>query len=111
MTERQDYPEGDQYPLFGGHPPSVGVDTSEEAAVRIEPNRLARRVLAFIQGTTAWGATCDEVERELGLRHQTASARCRELELARRIVKTQDKRPTSSGRRARVYKVPEHVES
>ncbi len=83
---RQDYPERDQYPLFGGHPPSVGVDTSEEAAARIEPNRLARRVLAFIQGTTGWGATCDEVERELGLRHQTASARCRELELASRIV-------------------------
>ena len=89
----------------------MAVDTSEEAAARIEPNRLARQVLGYVRMTRWRGATCDDVEVGLGMRHQTASARCRELELARRIVKTQDKRPTRSGRPARVYKVPEHVKS
>ncbi len=105
----EQYPEGGQYPLFlyGGEPPSVGVDTSQEAASRVEANNLARLVLRFIRHRGDEGATCDEIEVETGLRHQTASARCRELELAGRIDKTPTKRPTRSGRAARVYRVSE----
>lgn len=49
------------------------------------------------------GATCDEVEVVLGLRHQTASARIRDLVIAKRIFDTGRRRLTRSGRKARIY--------
>lgn len=50
-----------------------------------------------------YGVTCDEVEKDLQMRHQTASARIRELEIMGKLVKTEDTRPTRSGRAARIY--------
>jgi hypothetical protein len=48
------------------------------------------------------GATCDEIELMTGMRHQTASARIRELYLKDRI-KTVGKRQTRSGRMALIW--------
>ena len=62
-----------------------------------------QRVLRYIgdQG----GATCDEAEVALQLRHQTASARFNDLKRAGLIVKSGRRRPTRSGRKADVYVV------
>lgn len=54
------------------------------------------------------GRTCDEIESDLGLRHQTASARISELLASTRIVRTKIRRATRSGRGASVVILPEH---
>jgi len=92
---------------YGGKPPCVaGSETSEEAADRIKDHvgRLQREVLAWLERMGDLGATCDEIETDLGLSHQTVSARLCELERKDWITKTTEKRQTRSGRRAFVYK-------
>jgi predicted transcriptional regulator len=54
---------------------------------------------------TTGNATCDEIEIRFGLRHQTASARVRELSLMKAIKDSGNRRDTRSGRSARVYVV------
>ncbi|NNG46551.1 MAG: hypothetical protein HKM86_05470 [Deltaproteobacteria bacterium] len=93
-----------KYELYDGRPPRVDEDTSGAAADSMLPvvNALQGKVLAFVSSCPS-GATCDEVEVGLGLRHQTASARLRELYLLGRLYQTDAKRRTRSGRKARVY--------
>lgn len=78
-------------------------DTSKAAAQEIAPvaDSLRQRVLRAIQ--TRGDATCDEIEVTLGMRHQTASARLRELVLGGFIEDTGTRRKTRSGRGAVVY--------
>jgi len=78
-------------------------DTSREAADSVEQHvsELCGRVLAVIGRSD--GATCDEVEATLDLRHQTASARIREMFLAGKIRDGCERRLTRSGRRATVW--------
>jgi len=45
----------------------------------------ATAVLGYIKSLGAYGATCDEVEQALGIPHQSASARIRELFLKGQI--------------------------
>lgn len=90
-------------------------ETSRAAAESIAPdtNKLRRIVRGHIQDLslpflTHRGLTCDEVERITGLRHQTASARIRELSQRGEIIPlivdgTPVRRPTRSGRLATVY--------
>lgn len=59
-------------------------------------------VLDRIQQAGLTGMTCDEVEVALGLSHQTCSARVNELNGVG-YIKVEGKRPTRSGRNARVY--------
>jgi predicted ArsR family transcriptional regulator len=54
-------------------------------------------------------STCDDIERLLGLSHQTASARINELVREHEIIDSGARRPTKSGRKARVYKALEEV--
>jgi hypothetical protein len=96
------------YDLYGGFPPHARTDTSIDAADSIidSINELQRTILAFIldtEGEDVTGATCDEIEEELGLKHQTASARVRELSQRGLIVDSGDRRPTRSGRQAIVW--------
>lgn len=93
---------GDAYPSGVPH---NGVDTSIEAARSIAPEArtLRMRVHGFISLRGQRGATCEEVERQLGIPHQTASARITELVARDAIYRTGSKRPTSSGRMAGVY--------
>lgn len=93
---------------YRSEPPyNAGSETSKEAAESIAPSRgkLAQEVYEFIEARGRHGAICDEVERELGMAHQTASARVRELYLNNAIKKTERKRKTRSGRSAFVYVV------
>lgn len=94
-----------RYPETPGFVP--GSDTSKAAAARTESSAagMRARVVEFV-GSRANGATCDEVEAALDMRHQTASARVREAYLAGQLILTEDRRPTRSGSTARVYKVP-----
>lgn len=92
-------------PLYNGLPPHVRwSDTSAAAALSMvgETSRIRRRVLWYVAGCTQ-GATCDEVEVALDLRHQTASARIRELVLLGCLEDTHQRRRTRSGRTAVVW--------
>jgi predicted ArsR family transcriptional regulator len=92
--------------LFDAVPPSVPVDTSEEAAESMVGSAAAIRARVFQFVVAHDGATCDEVEVALKLKHQTASARLWELEGRGLLVKTMERRLTRSGRSARVYREP-----
>lgn len=97
---------GEQYDLFGGVPPHVaGSDTSQEAAEAIKPSvgRLKREVFAVVKRSGSIGITCDAIEADTAMRHQSCSARVRELVLEGRIHDSGERRKTRSGRAARVY--------
>ncbi len=96
----------DQGELFPNLPGYVrGSDTSKGAADSMEDAApfLRGKVLAHIRMSGSRGATDDELEVALGLSHQTASARRRELELLGQVMKTMQRRKTRSGRTAGVY--------
>jgi len=76
---------------------------------------LRLKVLNHIR-TKPDGATCDEIEQDLSMLHQTASARCRELVQMGQLEKRTDpstgketQRPTRSGRSASVLYVKKPV--
>jgi hypothetical protein len=94
---------------YGGQAPNNGVDTSKEAGASVQAilGALQAKVLRYIRSRGEDGATCDEVEAHLNMRHQTASARVRELVLKEGILYSGNKRRTRSGRNARVYVTPE----
>lgn len=78
-------------------------DPSTDAAESMVPHAPTdrRRVLDLI--SRLGSATCDEAELALQLRHQNASARFWELERDGKILKTETRRVTRSGRTAKVY--------
>ena len=82
--------------------------TSKAAAESIVPvlGRLQAMILAHYQREKYRGATCDEVEAALGLKHQTCSARIRELRDKGLLVDSGYQRKTRSGRKAAVMVVP-----
>jgi len=63
---------------------------------------MQRAILAELERTG--GATCDELERALGIAHQTASARCSELLASGQVART-GRRKTRTGRSAWVLTV------
>lgn len=91
--------------------------TSKKAATSIAhaTNDLRTKVFNHV-ATCKNGATCDEIEQQLTMLHQTASARCRELVLMGKLEKRKDsatgkemQRPTRSGRMASVLYVAENT--
>jgi predicted transcriptional regulator len=86
-----------------------GNTESREAHASIERMKEAMRVkIVGRLKEVPSGRTCDEIETDLGLRHQTASARISELLASTRIIRTTIRRPTRSGRSASVVVAPEH---
>lgn len=82
-------------------------DTSQDAAESLsfaDLGRLHALILVHI-ADRGDGATCDEIEAGLRLRHQTASARIRELCIRAWLYDTGARRPTRSRRTARVYQL------
>lgn len=88
-----------------GIPYVKGSDTSKAAADSMEKPaiNLRERIFVAIDATETDGMTCDEAEVALDLRHQTVSARIRELSLDGRLVETKNRRRTRAGRYAAVY--------
>jgi hypothetical protein len=100
---RQGDVERDDEPLY---PPSNGTDTSDAAAASVAPDTETIRGQVHDYVRAHGGATCDDVEVSLGLRHQTASARLWELHHKMGlIVDSGQRRRTRSGRAAIVYVV------
>ena len=96
-----------------------GSETSREAAETIKPhiNALALKVLTAIRGSQ-FGLTCDEAEAVLNMKHQTCSARFRELSSCEPpyIIKVQlpdgkyQKRNTRSGSPAFVFIANQNIQ-
>lgn len=86
-------------------PPSNGVFTSDAAAESIAATapRQRGRVLRFVIDRGEYGATADEVGRALDMQAQSVTPRILELRRAGWIVRTEQTRPTRSGRAAYVY--------
>lgn len=102
----------DDYPLYGGVPPHVhGSDTSLDAAQKIKPKltEMHDRILSrFAEGNGELiGWTCYEIETYLKMKHQTASARLRELVVLDKIEDSKLRRKTSGDATARVYVLSE----
>lgn len=106
---------------YGGSAPHNETGTSKEASKSIQAvlGPLQEKVRRYVHGCGEQGATCDETEEALDLRHQTASARIRELVLKDKLLlievtpkadgtKRYLTRPTRSRRQARVYVTPDH---
>lgn len=90
--------------LFDSLPPAVAASPTSVAAADSlagSADALRARVLRHVRETG--GATCDECEVSLGLRHQTASARIWELAKAGFIRDSGRTRKTRSGRAAVVW--------
>ena len=82
-----------------------GSETSRSAAESIQPaaQSLRSQVLACVVDAGDAGRTCDEIEALLSGRHQTISARVRELSQRGFIKRNGNVRKTRSGRNAAVY--------
>lgn len=89
-----------------GHEPGclgdIPAECRRDARASIEPdlNDLQRQIYAALRQHPR---TCDAIEADLGMTHQTASARVHELAKAGLIV-PEAKRPTRSGRMATVWR-------
>jgi predicted ArsR family transcriptional regulator len=83
--------------------PHNGTDTSRDAAESMRPHvsHIEERLMKFI--TYYGSATCDEVEVNMTITHQTASARLKGLADKGLIKDSGARRPTRRGRAARVY--------
>jgi hypothetical protein len=88
------------YPITPGH--VAGCDTAKAAAQSISAGTVRHWVYQAIKKAGKRGMTCEQVEKRLHLRHQSASARIRELVLFGNI-KIVGTRENDSGVRARVY--------
>lgn len=87
-------------------PPFVkGSDTSKAAADSIKPFVAAdkAKVFQYIEKQGDAGSTDDQIEVALDLRHQTASARRRDLVLDGAVKDSRERRKTRSGRSAAVW--------
>ncbi len=87
--------------------PEAQSETSKQAAAAMleTADTLRAKVYRMIARANRLGATDDEIEVALGLRHQTASARRRELVLAGHVTDSGQRRATRSGRMAVVWVV------
>lgn len=87
--------------------PYSDAQTSLLAALEIEPHlgRLEAEVLAAIRSAGPRGLCDHEIEAATGLLHQTASARRRGLVLRGAVTDSGARRPTPSGRLAKVWVV------
>jgi hypothetical protein len=93
--------------------PHNGTDTSRDAAesIRSQINGMCRDVLEKVRDCPS-GLTCEQIEQLLGMKHQTASARLRDLmEMNPSPLEFRpdletgkpQRRVNSSGRTARIY--------
>ncbi len=78
---------------------------SQLAFQSIDTSDMRRRILAYFTLCKTLGFTDDELEEVMNLRHQTLSARRRELVLQCRIKDSGLRRKTRSGRTATVWVV------
>lgn len=98
--------DGQQGRVENLYPPFNATDTSQAAAASVanDTETVRNHVWSYVRSTGLLGATCDDVEQRLGLRHQTASARLWELNHKLGLIGDSGRRrPTTTGRRAIVW--------
>jgi hypothetical protein len=104
----------DDGPLFPGRPPyngfppfEKGSDTSLRAAASVAHAAQSKceQVFSVIRASADRGMTDEEIERALGMKHQSASARRRTLVLEDRVHDSGLERRNQTGRNANVWKV------
>lgn len=83
----------------------VGSDTSRAAAEAEAEKAMSdvKKILELFELRGSYGLTDQEIEKALGLRQSTASARRRGLVLSGRVVDSKGYRPTRSGNKATVW--------
>lgn len=87
-------------------PFNQGSSTSQTAAESQDKEQIhaaAERIFKLIEKAGATGYTDKELEKVMGMRHESVSARRRGLVLAGRIVDSGKERPTPTGRPAKVW--------
>ena len=77
-------------------------DTSAEAYNSVDHETVMDVIYTTLNGIPG-GQTCDELEIALVMRHQTCSASITKLIAKKLLFDTGRRRPTRSGRQARVY--------
>lgn len=84
-----------------------GGNRESKAAFKRLKREVAEKDMQFIERAAVRqgerGITCDEAERILGMKHQTCSARFSEMVKEKRLIRSDDVRPTRSGCPARVH--------
>jgi len=100
------------YEHYDGSPPHEDVDTSREAAerARVFVATAQERVYACYIAAGRDGCTDDEINAATDMALNTIRPRRRELEDDRRVVRTERRRRTRSGRRAIVFVRTEFAE-
>jgi hypothetical protein len=98
-------------PVTGTHPDVTasyhgGADTSNAAHRATGPAVRAAQRASILKALARYavGATCDRLEQDTGLSHQSCSARISELARDGLIADTGSREKTRSGRTARVYR-------
>lgn len=98
----------DQKDITANHHGDDPLSVEAHDSIRIHKGQIRRTILTYIYLCEEHGATCEEVERALGINHQSASARIAELRALGQIQTVDnERRRTRSGRWARVHRVPD----
>lgn len=92
-------------PAFGRAPFAAGSDTSASAADAIAPTagRLRAAVLEYLRSRGEHGATDNEIQAALAMHSNTEGPRRYELVEAGLVRRSDQRRPTRSGRPAVVW--------
>lgn len=88
---------------FLPYEPSSATSKNAARSMRGREPSDRQRVHEFLAQRGEYGATDEEIEEALGLRHQTASARRRGLCIKHKVRDSGATRATSSGRQATVW--------
>ena len=96
--------------MNGTIPTQEHIDTSRESRDELKKKRSKYRlsIRAYIEARH--GATCDEVEVALCIRHQTASCFIRFMTQEGILEATPERRITRSGRKAIVWKIRKEMQ-
>lgn len=89
-------------PKYVGVPYIKGSSTSQAAAKSVNAGNQRQRAWEFIASQGAHGATAQEVNKALGIKHGCCT-RVTELVRLGRIERTQRTRKTSTGRSAKIH--------
>lgn len=92
------------YPYSPGF--AAGSDTSRTAARMAKPSASKLRAAILEHIKTHGPATCDQIEVALGILHQTASARIREMCMTGDLRDTGQRRNTRTDTPAAIYDIP-----
>lgn len=85
--------------------PHSNNSTSRDAAISMTEHAQTQRNNVYLYIKRNNGATCDEIERALSLRHSSTSARIWEMNyILKTIFDSGETRCTQSGRKAIVWK-------